>query len=239
MIQRTKDYSIFKFLEYNRAINACNLENIMHAISINNLLHSQPIIVNEAYEVIDGQHRLLAASKLEVEIFYIVVPGITKDSMVSLNSNKSSWKADDYFRYWLNQGAIEYIKLNDFMRKHKLTLATGIAICDMWRSVKATKRFRDGEFVFNMNLTDEIIEMVREVVAMIKERKKESQYVASAMFFKSLTLFLSTDSMNFDKFKERIQKQIPYIGPQSSLQSYVTMWTDIYNYKKRIKIITQ
>lgn len=236
MIQKTRDYSKFKLLEFNRAINHRNLENIIHSISVNNLLSSQPIIVTEMLEVIDGQHRLAAASKLGVDIFYIIVPGITKESMVALNSNKTSWKMDDYFRYWLNQGALEYIKLNDFMKRHKLPLSTAIAICDMWRSVKASKRFKDGEFIFNTNLTDEIIDFVHEVIGIIEERKKNALFLSSALLFKSLTLFLSTNQIDFEKFVERLERQIPYIGPQTSIDGYVAMWTDIYNYKKRIKL---
>lgn len=236
MIQKTRDYGKFKFLEFNRCVSQKNLENIIHSISVNNLLSSQPIIVNEMLEVIDGQHRLLAASKLGVEIFYIIVPGINKESMISLNSNKSSWKIDDYFNYWLNQGAIEYIKLNDFMKKHKLSLVTAIAVCDMWRSVKASKRFKDGDFVFNMGLTDEIIMQVREITAMIEDRKKNVNFIKSSLFFKSLTLFLSNDAVNFDKFTENLERQMPYIGPQASIPAYVTMWTDVYNYKKKYKL---
>ena len=67
-IHSTNDLSVFKILEGNRNINLANVERLVKSIEENGFLQ-MPIIVNENYEVIDGQHRLMAAKKLNSIIY--------------------------------------------------------------------------------------------------------------------------------------------------------------------------
>ena len=59
-IHSTCDLGIFKILEGNRNINLGHVERLVKSIQENGFL-KMPIIVNDDFEVIDGQHRLMAA----------------------------------------------------------------------------------------------------------------------------------------------------------------------------------
>lgn len=57
MINVTTSYGLFKKHPLNREIDEQNLNKIIQSIKHQNLLNIQPILVNENYEVVDGQHR--------------------------------------------------------------------------------------------------------------------------------------------------------------------------------------
>ena len=99
-IHSTVDLSVFKILEGNRNINLGNVERLVKSIEENGFLQ-MPIIVNENYEVIDGQHRLMAARKLNSIIYYHKVNNYDLKTAIVLNRNQSNWSISDYIRsYW-------------------------------------------------------------------------------------------------------------------------------------------
>ena len=69
-IQKSKDYNIFKTLTGNRELNISHKEKLKKSFKENYLI--SPIIINEKYEIIDGQHRFNAARELGYYVYYIL-----------------------------------------------------------------------------------------------------------------------------------------------------------------------
>lgn len=87
----TQDYDKFVYNQKNRNINEAHVTALKRSIRKNDLLFAQPILVNEKYEVIDGQHRLQAAMKLNRPIYYIIKKGLTIDDAITLNVSTKNW----------------------------------------------------------------------------------------------------------------------------------------------------
>lgn len=121
----TRDLSVFKILEGNRNINLANVERLVKSIEENGFLQ-MPIIVNENYEVIDGQHRLMAARKLNSIIYYHKVNNYNLKTAIVLNRNQSNWSIADYIRSYCDLGYKDYIKLQEFSEANK---DFGLMIC--------------------------------------------------------------------------------------------------------------
>ena len=60
-IFETKDYSIFKFREDNRLINANHVKKLAERMKENGWLSTSVVTINGNGDVIDGQHRVKAA----------------------------------------------------------------------------------------------------------------------------------------------------------------------------------
>ena len=65
-ILSTYEYDKFKKIKGNRKINFKNLGKIINSMSKKQLVI--PILVNEKFEVIDGQHRLQACIELGLPV---------------------------------------------------------------------------------------------------------------------------------------------------------------------------
>ena len=73
VIYKTKEYDKFKNIKGNRRLNARNYIKLMRSMSEEQLII--PIICNENYEIIDGQHRYNSAKELGLDLYYFIVPG--------------------------------------------------------------------------------------------------------------------------------------------------------------------
>lgn len=98
----TTNYDMFQLSKQNRIVNKEHLRTLINAIEKNNQLDVNPIIVNSEFEVINGQHRLLAAKHLNVPIYYIQKDSndIHEDYILTANMYQRSTRPSDSIRYY-------------------------------------------------------------------------------------------------------------------------------------------
>ena len=72
-VHKTTDYFLFKPIDGNRNKNLLHINRLKKSISENYLF--TVIIVNENYEIIDGQHRFECIKELELPLYYITCKG--------------------------------------------------------------------------------------------------------------------------------------------------------------------
>lgn len=92
-IYETDEYNMFRFLEGNRDINHAN--KIIKSIEEIGLLLS-PILVNEKYEIIDGQGTYTACKALGLPVRYVIQNGIGVKEAQYLNKFQTNWGINDY-----------------------------------------------------------------------------------------------------------------------------------------------
>lgn len=156
----TRDYGKFIFNLKNRPINFAHVNNLAASIKENDLLHSQPGLVNEKYEVIDGQHRLKAAEKERRPFYYIMKQGLTIDDAISLNINTKNWGYPDYLHHWISQGSEAYIYYKRFQERYNFsyTLSLSLLHSGTTATKSGTKRiFDNGEMEINFREKAEFI----------------------------------------------------------------------------------
>ena len=151
MIQKTKNYELFKCLKGNRNIMLQKVNNLAESIAIKNLLYLNPIIVNSDMEIIDGQHRFMACKKLDIEVPFIMEDLNLRDVQI-LNNNKTNWADSDYINSYCQLGNINYINLRNFLKKHNIIM-TEIRLFFRTEGNKnsASYTIRSGNLIFNEN----------------------------------------------------------------------------------------
>ena len=116
-VYETTDYDLFKFIHGNRNINLSQLNKLKESIAEDYI--QVPIIVNEKYEIIDGQHRYHALQSLKKPIYFIKVDGLGMPEVHRLNTINKNWTLDDYMNSYCNKGLPEYIQYRDFKNRYK------------------------------------------------------------------------------------------------------------------------
>lgn len=112
-IRKTRDYHLFKFMAGNRAIKN-RAENIKESIQKIGWI-SNPIIVNQDMEIIDGQSRFCALRDLNLPIEYQVIPHLDIDDCRTLNRYNTEWGSLDYLNSYAAEGNMNYIRLKNLM----------------------------------------------------------------------------------------------------------------------------
>ena len=112
------------------------------------ILKAQPILCNEKLEVIDGQHRLVAASELGLPIYYNAVKGLDISTARALNILQRRWTVDDFAFSYAKAGNPHYKQYNELRRAYPAISATVLQIIlSGGESNNLSGEFRGGIFV--------------------------------------------------------------------------------------------
>src|SRR6056297_1959576 len=128
-VYETNDLSVFNQIKGNRPPNPQHIRRLCDSIKRNGILQN-PIIVNEKMDVIDGQHRLLAAKEANSKVYYIVVEGYKLSEVQILNLNQKNWTKKDFLEGYADMGIEPYVKLRNFSRRNNdFNITDCIAMC--------------------------------------------------------------------------------------------------------------
>ena len=181
MAKQTNNYALFKFRDDNRKeISSSHVEKLMRSIEMNNLLNLRPITVNGQMEVIDGQHRLMAAKNLNLPIWYEVREDLSQKDLITLNVSKS-WKYADYLHFYVKNGYEEYIKLNDFITKNQIPISAAVRINAGGR-MKRRDIFIGGDFIFKEE-TNKCIDQLNDILDLIRYLKTNVTFITGMRIY--------------------------------------------------------
>lgn len=235
MEQKTKDYQMFIFREDNREkINATHVKKLIESIKSRNLLELRPILVNEKFEIIDGQHRLLAAKELGVDIYYKIEKGLDTAEIMTMNLTKP-WIAGDYLNYYCKNGYQDYIKLKDFMRKNGINLRVALTMIQ-GDSKQKMQLFKMGKFQFCDVPTASELDLCHETIDFIKKMNGFSLYTSSSRFWKALRKLVTHAHFDNEKWKENLSKMIERFQAKPTTEDYCRLMMDVYNWRNGNKV---
>lgn len=127
VVHETGKYELFRFLTGNREVNPQMVKRL--ALEIKEHGQLVPILVNERFEAIDGQHRLMACQSIGVPVRFIVQRGMRMGEIISINTNSRKWTEIDYINRFAEEGNVKYIELRNWIKEcSEFTVTFAIAI---------------------------------------------------------------------------------------------------------------
>lgn len=111
----TRNYSQFSRMPGNRPVSPKHVREIESAAEIIGML-AEEIIVNEKFEILDGQHRFEVLKKYGFPIRYAMFKGLGVGQCTELNINQRNWTLMDYVSSYAEAGNINYIRLNKLVQ---------------------------------------------------------------------------------------------------------------------------
>lgn len=222
-IEGTTEYEKFKSPTSNREIDHVHVNRLIRAIKRRNLLQLRPIIVNTKWEIIDGQHRLEAARRLKIPIFYIMSDEITKSDMAILNSFQKNWKVMDYINYY----TIEKHRGFDVLSRHismypDFTTSSVIQLLHPQHS--RSKGLRDGDIdVSNAGKAATIFENIKEISKWLGREA----YMPN--FIYAVRRAIEMDNYKHDRVVQVLQHPTEQLSilPHGTKKEYLTLFAKI------------
>lgn len=229
-IKETYDYDMFNFKEFNRRIKKSALAKLDKSVKKEGWL-KHPITVNEKYEVMDGQHRLLYAKQHKLPVYYIVIDGLEPKDCVVMNNARMSWSLEDFINLYVSQGNENYIRLQTLLDKYSFT-STGL-MCSLAKgnlsAGSITKTIRNGEF----RITEREMEKMEQKFNFLSDIAPFINKIPG----RSTSLFIVTsfcyDHPQVDKrrLRKQIKEMIGTITPPASLDAALKEMETLYNYR--------
>lgn len=235
MISKTKDYDMFVFRNDNREkINQAHVKRLAQSIKSRNLLELRPITVNDKMEIIDGQHRLLAAKLLGCEVFYQKENKLDPIDIIRMNVS-APWGMSDYLNYYCKHDFPEYKKLAEFMKKNSLPIKIALSIA-LGKAHLGFYQFRMGEFKFRDEPSEIELEICWNTINCIKKHNGFSAYTGAGKFWKGLFKIIRHPNFNKDTWYSNMQKMTSNFCQKSRAEDYVHLMQTIYNWNTLFKI---
>lgn len=236
MILKTKEYSKFKLREDNRAkgIDSYHVDKLVESIKSCNMLDLRPICVNTNYEIIDGQHRLEAAKRLGIDIYYQVEERLDPKAIIRLNVAKS-WTILDYLNFYVKNGFREYLKLEKFIKENQLPARVAINIC-IGRTAAKLDEFRNGDFIFSEEVAKADINICWGTIETIERINGKSIYCQSAKFWQALIKLINQHNFSLKKWQTNLTRFTEKFRPQVSADAYYAIFLEVHNYKNSVRI---
>lgn len=244
----TYDYSKFKDILGNRNINNLNVKRLVQSFQKSYLM--SPIIVNENFEIIDGQHRFLAAKKLQLPINYIMVKGYSLDEVKSLNETGIKWSKKDHLNAYVELGYPAYLKFKEFMDQYP---DFSLSACEVFitnqlsgshisksdsslksdtnkRGYYAVRYFQEGDLqIDDYDLACENAEKVLMI-------KPFYDGYSRALFVRAMVGIFRIKEYSHNQLINRLEANPTAMQHCSNISQYKILIEEIYNFRSRNKI---
>lgn len=238
-IKKTKDFTIFKKMEGNRSLDKYHIKKLKASIEKDNMLHLHPIIVNENFSIIDGQHRLEAAQQLDVDIYFIQSNEVKDQHLIESNVNQKSWEVENYIDFFaVREKNADYLKLKNMMiqsslkPKALLTLLLGVVSNSILEFLKT------GKFRFPENsLSEKIFENFLDFFAYIKDKRiNPFSMFTNANFTKAFRWIFNTQGFEKEIFYKKLDLRWFDLKPQKNAEDWYKLLISIYNFKNHSRL---
>lgn len=223
------DYDDFKVLEGNRNINTLHFNRLKESMAAKYLI--SPIIVNQKFEVIDGQHRLLACKELKLPVRYIVCNGYNLEDIHRYNMISKNWTLDDFMNGYIELGKKEYEFYKVFKEKYGFGHGESISMVSGKNDRHdAVKKFQAGELkIKNYNNACLFAEKVQMIAPYYEGYRRRS-------FVLALLSLSKNSNFTIEEFVEKLKFQRSKFYDCGTQEQYVKLIEEIYNFKRREKV---
>ena len=235
MTERTNDYKMFRFRDDNRAeINKTHVERLKKSIAARNMLEFRPIDVNDKMEILDGQHRLLAAQALGTDIYYRIIHDSNPADIILMNVAKT-WQSLDYLNYYCKNGYPEYLKFNEFMRKACLSVKVALSLC-IGTSKTAYAQFRDGTMKYVDENLEHYLEICHNTIEFIKKHNGSCYFTESTRFWRPLVRLVRDPNFRLDKWEKNLSKLVQRVVAKAAERDFAELFQSVHNYHNQEKV---
>jgi ParB-like chromosome segregation protein Spo0J len=223
----TTDYDQFTFKETNRKVTQGGVEAMIKTIKAHNKLHLNPIHVDTQMRVVNGQHRYLAAKALGLPLYYYIEDA-TDQEMLAISGTQKSLTLRDYLDSYVMQGKAEYIKVRDFIDKHKVVLGSAISLLSGRNTIPNSElmdMFKAGTFKVRSIEHAERLLAIREVVHEVGK-----DFYGSRSFTNAIAKIASLPNFDEDRMTEKIKARgHGELHQAPTTELYVGQLLNLYN----------
>ena len=149
-IMRTENYDMFKKIGGNRKLNKTNYAKIVKSMKEEQLII--PIVVNERYEIIDGQHRFQACEDLGKPVYFYMVRGYGLEQDKRANIASSNWKKENYLDMFVAENNETYKEFEEIKERYDLNISNLLkifAIVQEKQLARVGYEFENGTFTLD------------------------------------------------------------------------------------------
>ncbi len=226
----SKEYYKFKTIKENREVNPFRVKELVKSINIMDLTPSNPIIINENNEIIDGQHRVAACKILNKPIYWnkIELKNKSNEALILLNANQRNWKILDYINHYASKGIEPYILTQNLINEGHNATNSIIIVSQKRGGKEEASKLKTG----NLCKGEMDIDFIKTV---INDFQEICNWKVEGKFVRAVIILLKDKNYIHSKHFSKFEFQRYQVKPCVSVESYLLMFEEILNFKRHKK----
>lgn len=232
-VYKTREYDKFKPLHGNRTKNPAHVKRLMASFEKNPLVSI--IIVNEKFEVIDGQHRLEVAKELGLPLHYVIIKSYGLKEVQIFNSNNAVWNKRAYLESYCQLGLMPYLKFREFAQMFP---DFPINLCGQLLTGRQRVNGKDSKENFHTKDFEEGRLVILDWNKAVKYGRRimdfQNHYkrgFTRKAFTTALIRCFDNKNYNHERMMKNLNKKLaPKLGDLANHHLYMSVLEEIYNY---------
>ena len=227
-INYTSNYNMFKFLDQNRETIDRHIADLAASIKESGQIHA--IVVNDKFEIIDGQNRFKACKLLGIPVMYIKSKNASIKDVILMNNTQLGWKMKDYLRCFSNKkhyNHAEYIQVKRFMEDYKFNFSIALyLLSDATGDSYGREAFKKGTFkIKNMTKAKRMADVLIKIKAFAPDLVMIMRFCMAYFKLSELDRFdVDTSVAQLKKYRRKIDGAISY-------EDYLHRVKETYNFR--------
>lgn len=227
-VYSTTDYGRFGRLHANRELSRSHVRALARELEENgNFTETNPVVVNQNMEVVDGQHRLRACQELGLPVFYKVVPDLSINEARRMNLTSKLWQTRDFLRSYVDENRRPYVEFDLLFSENSDIAAITTVIyyaVGAYRTASGSEAaFRRGELE-GFNLDEARVRMNR-----LREAVEANPWFKSKTLSMALLELMRSSEYDHARMIRKLNQNTQDIRPFQSVVENMRMLEDIYN----------
>ena len=223
VIHITRDYSMFRSVKGNRAIDNGHVQRLMREMRKKDL--DLPIFINENDEVVDGQHTLQARKELGKPVRYIRGKFENEFDVAIMNANRKNWPMTAYLNFHIENGKKEYQIVKAMTKQYSMPLECAIFLLaggySMWRETR--NDFKQGKFKIKS------LQRCNEIGASLMFMKNNFNIRLTRSFITAYAVVSEHPKFKWERFKTALKSKSALLLRGTNTEDFVRVFDKIYN----------
>ncbi len=218
------DYDMFKILVGNREFRPGHIKNLIESFEQKQLISA--VIVNENYEIIDGQHRFMAAKATNGPVYFIIAEGYGLPEVQTYNTNSKDWHNDEHMHSYCARGIQDYIVYRDFKIQYSFGHQETLALL-LGSTANFSKVFKDGYLKINsVDKAVDVANMLLDFKQLYKGFKRKS------FVYAYIELVNNVKGFNHKEMLKKVSLRPTELVDCTTKESYLVLLENMYNYHR-------
>lgn len=243
-IETSTDYDKFKTIDGNREVDQPHVRRLAEEIALNDLTPYFPVLINEKWEVIDGQHRFEVCQTLKLPVYYLQVPGLDLTSVQRINTSSKRWSLKDYIKSHIQKGNDDYRVLLTFSERTGINFSVSAALLAGLDSAssgsssganaaqKLGTLIRDGKFKVKSRTKAE------DMAILLKALNEHTEFDTTkdrALVF-ALNKVTKLERFDTDRLLAKLRDRGLTLDYQATVRFYIIELERIYNHGAQVRL---
>lgn len=233
VIKQTTNYNQFRYMGGNRIVDVKHVKELQQQMERNrDMFASMPILVNQDWYIIDGQHRFEAAKALSFPIYYVMQKHVGLSDARQLNIAQKRWGLIDFARSYSDSGRKDYTELLRVKHNYpRIPLSTVADYLNGRRGGgRSTDSFRRGDYqIVDMEDGIAALDILTEVIEIF-------QRPATGAFSAALWHAIHHEDFNSLAFLNKLKENPEKLTMSTSTRAALRNIEDIFNRHNRITV---